>query len=172
MRYIITGGPGFGKTSIIKNLNKKGFPFVGESSRNLINELIEKEGKDPREDRNRFQILIVKKRIQDFFDNNQDIVFFDRGVFDEIAYSLFYQREPTDECKKFCKEHKYDKVFIVPPWKEIYKKDELRNESYEKAVALHNEIVKAYKETGHEILEIPKLTVEERVNYVLDKIKN
>jgi len=149
MRYIITGGPGFWKTSIITELKKRGFKHVGESSRKLINKLKLKEGKDPRENREKFQNLIVKEKIKDFFNNNQDIIFFDRGMPDEIAYSVFYKHKPTNECITFCENHKYNKVFITPPWKEIYKNDDLRNESYQNAIKLHNIIVKTYKNLNY-----------------------
>jgi predicted ATPase len=169
MRIVITGGPGFGKTSIIKELQKK-YPVVGESSRDLINELKNKEGIDPRKNRERFQLLVTKKRIQDYINNNQEIIFFDRGVNDEIAYYLFYNIKPTKECINFCKKNKYDYVFIVPEWKEIHEHDDLRKESFEEAVKLHNLIINAYKDFGHNIIEIPKLSIKDRSNFVIQKI--
>lgn len=171
MRIVITGGPGFGKTSIVQELKKLGYPVVGESSRKLINELKEKEGKDPRVDRVRFQNLIEQKRIDDFNNNNQDIVFFDRGIHDEIAYSLYYNQTASEACLKFCNENRFGQVFIVTPWEKIHEHDELRKESFEDAVKLHHLILDAYKKTRHNIIIIPKLSLQKRVEFVINKIK-
>ena len=171
MRIVITGGPGFGKTSIIQGLKELDYPVVEESSRDLINELKEKEGKDPREDRERFQNLIEQKRIEDFNNNNQEIVFFDRGIHDEIANSLFENKTPSKSCLDFCNENRYNQVFIVAPWEESRKHDLFRKESFEDAVKLNNLIIDAYKKTRHNIIIIPKLSIKERVEFVINKIK-
>ncbi len=38
--YIITGGPGVGKTSLIEELNRQGFSTVSEDARRIIKEQV------------------------------------------------------------------------------------------------------------------------------------
>jgi predicted ATPase len=36
--YVVTGGPGTGKTTVLRELERKGFPCVPEVARQLIQE--------------------------------------------------------------------------------------------------------------------------------------
>ena len=62
-------------------------------------------------------------------------------------------------------------VFIAPPWKEIYCNDNERDQSYEESVTIYKRLYKWYELNGYTLLSIPKLTIENRVQYVLENIK-
>ena len=78
------------------------------------------------------------------------------------SYPIFF-----DEA---CKEHKYSKIFILPSWKEIYISDDERYESYEQAVLIQEHLVETYKKYGYELIEVPKDTVENRVQFLLQNL--
>ena len=91
-KILITGGPGTGKTELIKGLENLGFNCEKEISRE-ITENEQKKGveqfflKDPIEFSKRLMILRSNqyKKIQ-----NAEFTFFDRGVHEIIAYLNFY----------------------------------------------------------------------------------
>ena len=60
---------------------------------------------------------------------------------------------------------KYDFVFLVKPWIDIYKNDYQRMEPFESAKNYYTFIKKTYKITN-EVIEIPKTSVEKRADFV------
>lgn len=71
---------------------------------------------------------------------------------------------------KACAEHKYTKVFLLPPWKEIYVSDTERYETYEQATLLHKHLKETYTSFGYDLIEVPKGSVETRVDFVMKHI--
>ncbi len=87
--YILTGPPGSGKTSILAELSKRGFPIIEEPARRVLEQqrLIDGEGvydKNPF----LFKELMLSRMLYDYESAPKyDLVFFDRGLPDLIAYS-------------------------------------------------------------------------------------
>ena len=67
--------------------------------------------------------------------------------------------------------YKYDHVFLLPPWKEIYKTDEERYESFEHSLAIYEHLKNTYLELNYTITEVPIGKVEDRVNYILNHLR-
>jgi len=44
-----------------------------------------------------------------------------------------------------CKDNLYTKVFILPPWEEIYVSDDERYENYEQAKLIYNHLMETYQ---------------------------
>lgn len=172
-KILITGGPGTGKTELINGLENQGFNCEKEISRE-ITENEQKKGveqfflKDPIEFSKRLMILRSNQynKIQ-----NANFTFFDRGVHEIIAYLNFinikYDNFFTERAKKVV----YDKIFILPPWKEIYVNDTQRYESFEQCKHIHNEIINIYKEFKIEIIMLEKNSVNERISNILKFLK-
>lgn len=103
--------------------------------------------------------------------NMQEPVFFDRGIPDLIGYSRLESIELTDELKDHVQKFRYNKVvFVAPPWEEIYRNDSERKQSYKEAIATYDALVKAYANSAYELIEIPKLIVQERVEFLLSVV--
>jgi predicted ATPase len=45
----------------------------------------------------------------------------------------------------FAGEYRYSKIFILPPWEEIYVSDEARYENYEQAKLIQNHLIETYE---------------------------
>ncbi|TYA78388.1 AAA family ATPase [Seonamhaeicola marinus] len=181
-RVVITGGPGTGKTSIINTLKKRGFYCFDEVIRSLTLEAkkeIEADlhisnpiafTNDPKD----FNTKLLNGRVEQFKNGSEldhPIVFFDRGIPDVLAYMDFFNQEYDDVFTNACKTHTYSNICLLPPWKEIYKTDNERFESYEEALEIHEALVSIYKKFNYTILEVPFGTVEERTNFILDALK-
>ena len=62
-------------------------------------------------------------------------------------------------------------VFIFPSWKEIYTKDDNRIEEYEEAIKISPLIYKIYHESSILSVEVPKISIKERVEFIMNNIQ-
>lgn len=168
---MISGSPGGGKTKIIELLKERGFTVFEEYSRSLIEELKSDEIINPfLKKPEKFSRRLFKKRSGQYFDSMNikkskgNLVFFDRGVHDIYAYLLAIGKA-NETWKKKITNFKYDFVFLVKPWIDIYKNDYQRMEPFESAKNYYTFIKKTYKITN-EVIEIPKTSVEKRADFV------
>jgi len=172
-RVIISGGPGFGKTSIIDELEKRQYKCMHEVSRSIIKEQLESGGDIlPWKNLTTFSRLLFERRVKQFENSpNNQWVFFDRGIPDIIAYMGKDELEiPSSYMLKVAECNYCPLVFIVPPWQEIYKKDEERMESFTTACELDQIIIETYQNFGFEAIVLPKISVKERADFILNKI--
>ena len=173
-KIVITGGPGTGKTSVIEALEDHGHYCFHEVSREIIREA-QKKGIDQLflKDPVLFSEMLLEGRIKQFKEANDmtaDMVFLDRGVPDVVAYMDYFGNEYPPVFHRACQEYLYDRVFILPPWKQIYTEDNERYETYEQAVEIHDELARSYIEHGYEPVEVPQGTVAERTTFILDHL--
>ncbi|MGB5430063.1 AAA family ATPase, partial [Eudoraea sp.] len=70
-----------------------------------------------------------------------------------------------------CKNNRYDKVVILPPWEKIYISDNERLESFEDAIEIHDHLKRTYMRYDYEPVLIPTGTVEERISFILNELK-
>ena len=168
---MISGSPGGGKTKIIELLKERGFTVFEEYSRSLIEELKSDEIINPfLKKPEKFSRRLFKERSGQYFDSMNikkskgNLVFFDRGVHDIYAYLLAIGKA-NETWKKKITNFKYDFVFLVQPWIDIYKNDYQRMEPFESAKNYYTFIKKTYKITN-EVIEIPKTSVEKRADFV------
>ena len=59
------------------------------------------------------------------------------------------------------------RVFIAPPWKEIYGRDEERRQSWDVAMRTYDIMAKTYAELGYELVELPRTSVAQRADFVI-----
>jgi len=171
---VITGGPSTGKTSIIKALENEGFFCFPEFIRSITQEVKNNEDSidivsnpiasvsDPYD----FNTRLLHGRIDQYKDpigNNQDIVFYDRGIPDVLAYMDLFNQSYDTPFIKACKDHVYDQVFLLPPWREIYTSDSERYESFEEAQQIHHHLLETYSKFGYNCIEVPFGNVKERM---------
>ncbi len=169
-KIALIGGPGTGKTTVINALKAKGYHCMDEISRQITLEAQE-QGIEQLflEDPLLFSKQLLLGRQKQFLNAetlSSNIVFFDRGLPDVVAY-LDYLNSPYPESfKTICNQHKYDQVFILKPWKTIYTQDNERYESFEQALIIHDFLVKSYTEYGYTIIDTPFGTIEERIEFI------
>ena len=170
-KIIITGGPGGGKSSIIAQLEKRGYSIVHEKAREVIQEQIKLDSnKVPWDDILGFSRLVVDKIAS--FPYTEKLYFLDRSSLDVEGY-LRYGAVEYDK-KEFESIHNSmsynNKVFFTPFWKEIYTTDEERKETDEEAFQISAFIKSVYIEYGFELIDIPKLTIEKRTDFILSEL--
>ena len=169
-KFIITGGPCSGKTSLIKSFVDKRYSTLSETAREIINEESEKsQGKLPWTDVKEFQIKVMNRQKLKENELIGDIVFLDRGLPDNIAYCELNNIDLGESIIEDIKIANYEKVFIMDILP-IYEKDEERKEDLEEAKKIHEKICEVYKILNFDIVKVPFLEINERKKYVLDRI--
>jgi predicted ATPase len=98
-----------------------------------------------------------------------EIIFLDRGIPDILAYMHYIGDSYPAFFDHACKVHKYEKIFVLPPWKDIYESDEARYENFEQSQLIFTHLLETYKNYGYELIEVPIGTVEERVKFILSQ---
>ncbi len=169
--YILTGGPGGGKTSLLENLFLKGYNYVPETARQIIKDRLSK-GLSPRPAPKDFAKEIFKKDWENYISNNHpSILFFDRSFLDSACMLFDSDKNAYYEIKKTHLENRYNnKVFIAPPWKEIYRTDTERDQSFEESIKVYNRIDEWYRQHGYDIIVLPKDSIENRAKFILSQV--
>ncbi len=173
--YIITGGPGFGKTCLIEELRQLGYLCCGEFARDLILSQQESGGNIlPWKNPGIFQQEILKKRMAFFGSVPEGIVAFaDRGIPDQLAFAKHRGFGNSEILKIGALEYRYaTQVFVTPPWPEIYVNDPTRTEPFEEALLIHDQVVETYISLNYQIIELPLLPLSQRVKYLLNILLN
>ncbi len=167
-RFIITGAPSTGKSSLINKLSNMGYECFNEVSRSIIkNEKIEKINKDLN-----FEMEIFKKRKKQY-QLAKVLHFYDRSIVDILAYLNISKIKPPTQILEFLKNNKYEQnVFFLKPWKEIYKKDNQRFEEFKHAEIINYNLEIVYKNLNYNLIEIPKMSIIQRAKYVVKKINS
>lgn len=173
--FVVTGGPGFGKTELINELRRSGYLCSEEFARELI-EHQQKIGGDmlPWKNPKLFQEEILRLR-KYFYDSVPDktTAFADRGIPDQLAFSQYKGFGIPEILKQSTEQYRYaPQVFITPPWREIFVNDSIRSESYDEAIRIHQSILETYSTLNYQIIELPLIPVTERVTFMLKTIKN
>lgn len=170
-RYIITGGSGSGKSSIIKELHAQGYACRPEISRTLIKEQ-QACGGDllPWENMEGFAVECFNRMHEQLNNQPEQPLFFDRGIPDIIAYLKSRNLPVRFDYAAYASFYN-SIVFICPPWKEIFVNDQQRPESFHESKHIHQLLQKVYRDLNFRVIEIPRKPVSERADFILSHIK-
>lgn len=174
--YIITGGPGVGKTTLINYLKTRGIGVVEEVARKIIRQQVDSnEDGLPWKNKERYLHLMIEESLKCYdrmVERNAPICFFDRGIVDALCYAKIIGVEISPEMDRMAKDCQYNqKVFILPPWKDIYQTDQERKQSWEEAVYTYDRMKEVYLHYGYEVVDVPIDTVENRAHFLLKHLK-
>jgi len=96
-------------------------------------------------------------------------VFFDRGLIDAAAALQRLTGEPA--LATFCLANRYHRrVFLAPPWPEIFETDLERRHGLDAALAEYSRLLHTYPSLGYEVSILPKIGVPERADFILVKL--
>ena len=173
MVYVITGGPGFGKSVLIDKLHELGYKVGCEIARQIIIQQIAEEGDLlPWKDAVEFEKRVMEERIE-FLNSidNKAIAFSDRGLPDQAAFSWYKGKEISPQLKAALETNRYaKKVFLTPPWRQIYRNDPIRTETFEEAEKIHWFILEAYLKNGYELIDLPLVSPDKRIEFILKSL--
>lgn len=169
--FVFTGGGGTGKTTLIRHLQAAGELVVEENIRAVIREQAASGGRSvPWIDPQACCDLTTARDIADFDRLARETrrVFFDRGLMDMYGANGV---SPSPTLREAIYARRYNaKVFVFPPWREIYGTDNERREDWSKMPAVFDQIVRTLPELGYTPVIVPRLSVGDRARWVLENV--
>ncbi len=170
-RIIITGGGGSGKTTLINELAHQGYTVFPEVSRELIAEQQAANGEVlPWLNMAAFGAACLERMEAQLAACGLGLTFFDRGIPDLYAYFSCNGIAVPNYFERHAKAYA-SKVFICPPWIDIFENDMQRPESFAYTNCIYEALKQSYQSFGYTLIEVPKTPVRERVAFVLDSLK-
>lgn len=172
--FIFTGGPGSGKTTTLTALEKQNYKVIPEVARPIIQHQQVIGGNALHTgDRDAFLNLMLTTSIQDYqyMQHEKTAVFFDRGIPDLIGYAKAFCKKESRAVSEAVANYRYNKtVFIFPPWEEIYKNDRERQQDFTESLETYLVLKEAYLNCDYDLVEIPKTSVEKRIEFILSTL--
>lgn len=97
-------------------------------------------------------------------------VFFDRGLID-AAVALQHATGQSAKELLAAYERYAQIVFLTPPWPEIYVTDDERQHGLAEAIAEYSHLLIVYDDLGYDVHILPKVSVGERADYVIGRLR-
>ncbi len=168
--YVLTGGPCAGKTTLIGELEKRGYNVLPEAARIVIEELLAtgRTLEDIRTDKSWFPQIVERKWAMERAVPPEELFFFDRGVPDSIAYYKLFGTPIDDFLAQRAKESKYRKVFLLDLIG--FEPDAVRAETPEQAAEVQALLEETYRNLGHEIVKVPVMPLSERADFIIERL--
>ncbi|HEX7853358.1 MAG TPA: AAA family ATPase [Sphingobium sp.] len=173
--FIITGGPGSGKTTLIEALAARGVRCMSESGRAIIQDQCAIGGDAlPWADRMRFAELMLGWEMRSHREARgkaqslEGPVIFDRAIPDVMGYLMLCGLPVPEPVRRAAELHRYNRrVFIAPYWPAIFHQDAERRQSPEEAEATFRMMERVYGALDYDLALLPLAPVEARADFVM-----
>jgi predicted ATPase len=170
---VISGCSGGGKSTLLSELKRQGYAIVEEPGRRIVQAEARTGGSAvPWIDMAAFLRRVIATSMDDHESAHAGSgkwVFFDRCLVDAVAALQELTGEPL--LAGLRQRYRYHRrVFLAPPWPEIYAQDRERRHDMHAAQAEYQRLQKAYPALGYEVSLLPKVSVPERVSFVLSTL--
>ena len=155
-KFVITGAPSSGKTTIISILNKIGFTVVPEVARDIILDRMH-EGKNIDECSIDFQLAILEGQIkrEESINIQRSPIFFDRGIPDVLSY-IKNLKGSQDLITRENLLNRYDKVFFLEGLQ--IEDDGIRETDPKKIQSLNEALQDSYETLGYDLIHVPNFS--------------
>lgn len=166
--YVITGGPGSGKTTTVNLLRNRGYTTTIEHARHYIDtqRITGKTVDEIRKNQSLFQMGVLDMQIeQEAWLLPDDRVFLDRALPDALAYYRFLGLPAHQKLNDALKGAVYKKIFILDFLPLVNDYARLEDEDAQRII--HSLITEVYQSLPFPVINVPVLGPEERVDFIL-----
>jgi predicted ATPase len=166
---VISGCSGGGKSTLLTELHRRGFATVEEPGRRIVKEELECGGSAlPWMNAEAFLHRAFDLAVADY--TNASVhdgwVFFDRSLIDAAAGLERMTGDPA--LTRLSPSHRYHRrVFLTPPWPEIYQTDLERRHNLNEAITEYEHLRELFPTLGYRVTLLPRIGVTERADFVL-----
>src|SRR4029079_1199074 len=111
--FVISGGPGSGKTSVVRELGKLGFRYAPEVARQIIQEQVRVSGTAlPWKDREAYTYAMLQRSIDSFVEHTPAVqpMFSDRGIPDTLCFARLIGLQDVRAIEEACRQYRYASV--------------------------------------------------------------
>lgn len=169
---VISGCSGGGKSTLLAELARRQHAVVEEPGRRIVREELAGDGAAlPWVDAAAFARRAIAVALDDHEAAHRlaGWVFFDRGLIDAAVALEHVTGEPV--LQRLGHSHRYHRrVFLTPPWPEIYLHDTERRHDLASAVAEYERLRRRYPSLGYEVITLPKVGVGKRADFILQML--
>jgi predicted ATPase len=173
-RIVISGCSGGGKSTLLAELARRGHRTLTEPGRDIVKSELASGGDAlPWTNPQRFAERCIALAIEHLkASENDPVAFFDRSLIDAVS-ALEHMKLPVPEAAQRALEQRpyARRVFMTPPWPELFSTDAERRHSFEDATAEFKRLLVSYSRLGHETLLLPQRPVGERADFILGAIE-
>ncbi|TCM48311.1 putative ATPase [Rhizobium sp. PP-F2F-G48] len=173
--FVVTGGPGSGKSSLIKAMAKRGFRIMPEAGRAIIQNQVRIDGPAlPWADRAIFAELMLGWEMRSYHEAvASDVpVLMDRGIPDVVGYLTLCNLPVPAHIEAAAEIYPYNKqVFLAPYWDAIFTQDTERKQDRQEAEATGIVMAETYTRLGYQIVELPLVGIEQRADFMADRLR-
>lgn len=169
---VISGCSGGGKSSLLAELGARGHATVEEPGRRVISDTQRADGS-----------ALPWIQLESFLSRAFDLALVDRATAERLHGYVFFDRGLIDAAagleratgrsvlSQLDLSHRYhQRVFLTPPWPEIYIRDRDRRHGLDVAVTEYEHLLAVYPSLGYEISILPKTGVDARADFVLQTL--
>ncbi len=169
--YVITGGPGSGKTTLVNLLKARGYQTTIEHARHYLDtqRSTGKTVEEIRRNQRAFQLGVLDMQIEQEKEIlPEDIVFLDRAIPDALAYYHFLNLSEDVKLLEAMQKASYKKVFILDCLPLV--NDYARTEDEVAQKRIHVLLIEVYKSLPFPVVFVPVLQPDERVDFILKNL--
>jgi predicted ATPase len=118
----------------------------------------------------RFCRLVLERDV-DAFHRASGLTVFDRTLVDAWSMARVYQVDLPQAAIAVRRLRFNRMAFAAPPWREIYRTDAQRDQTWAEAVLAYEAAILAYQDAGYELIELPLVDAPQRADFVMERIR-
>lgn len=173
--FVVTGGPGSGKTSLINAMARRGFRTMPEAGRAIIQDQARIGGSAlPWADPPLFAELMLCWELRSWHEAlaSDAPVLMDRGIPDVVGYLTLCGLPVPAHVEAAAKMYPYNKrVFLAPFWDAIFMQDAERRQDRQEAKATGRVMAETYTRLGYQLVELPLVGIEQRADFIAHSLQ-
>ena len=171
---VISGCSGGGKSTLLDEMARRGYPVFPEPGRQIVREQQFIGGNAlPWSNPQRFLELCLSRAMY-FYNSARPVgrpALFDRSLVDAVAGLERMGQSDPEFLAGILERYRYARtVFMAPPWEALFESDAERKHAFADAVREYDALAERYPQLGYDVQTLPKTSVAERADFLEARI--